>query len=120
MKARAEERIEYSRELVEYLRRGTIDKPGPLDELIDAFAELVQSSAFKFPVVCFYETRHTNFSAVLRTLPRDFAQTEVDKNGHGIVSLTRTSRYRVHLLTCKGCREAFCLPSGGRLSCIGL
>lgn len=88
MGASAEENVEYSRELIEYLHMGTKDRPGPLDELVNAFTELIQSDAFKFPVVCFYETRYTKFSAVLRTLPKDFTQTAVDKNGHGIVSLT--------------------------------
>ncbi len=120
MKARAEENIEYSRELIEYLRRGTVDKPSPLDELIDTFAELIQSDRFKFPVVCFYETRHTKFSAVLRSLPSDIAQAEIDKNGHGIVSLSHNSRYCLHLLTHRGRNEAFRLPSRSRMCCTGL
>ncbi|KAK4038303.1 hypothetical protein C8A01DRAFT_17605, partial [Parachaetomium inaequale] len=95
MSASAEEGVEWCQELVQCLRRGTIDNPSPLDELFETFVELIQSSAFKFPVVCFYETRHTNFSAILRTLPKDFAQTEVDKNGHGIVCLTHLSLYRI-------------------------
>jgi hypothetical protein len=83
-----EEGIEYSRELPEFLRRGTEDDPSPLDELVITFTELISSDASKFPVVCVYETRHTKFSAVTRTLPRDFVQTKVNANGHGIVSLT--------------------------------
>jgi hypothetical protein len=95
MSASTEEGVEWRQELVQYLRGETIDNPSPLDELFETFVELIQSSAFKFPVVCCYETRHTKFSAILRTLPRDFAQTEVDKNGHGIVCLTPISLYRI-------------------------
>jgi hypothetical protein len=94
MSASAEEGAEWSQQLVQCLRRGTMDNPSPSDELFEAFVELIHSTAFKFPVVCCYETRHTKFSAILRTLPRDFAQTtEVNENGHGIVCLTHINLY---------------------------
>jgi len=82
-----EDGIEYSRELPEFLRRGTVDDPSPLDELVTTFTELIHSDDSKFPVVCVYETRHTKFSAAIRTLPRGFVQNKINVNGHGIVSM---------------------------------
>jgi len=88
MSASAQERFESSQELVQLLRSGTTENPSPLDELVNTFVEQIQFGPYKFPIVCFYETRHANFSAVLRTLPADFVQTQVDENGHGIVCMT--------------------------------
>ncbi|KAH6967166.1 hypothetical protein EDB82DRAFT_542181 [Fusarium venenatum] len=75
---------EYNRELMEYLRQGTRESPGPLDDLVQRFSEMIHHEDFKFGKVCFYETRHTNFSAYRKKLPEDYAA-RIDTNGHGIV-----------------------------------
>lgn len=102
MKAQMEENVVYSRELVEYLRSGTMDKPGPLDELVNTFSELIHSDAFKFPLVCFFENRKTDFSAILRNLPSDYVQTVINERGCGYVCFTRIRVYGVYLPTCAG------------------
>jgi hypothetical protein len=116
----AEEGIEYSRELLEYLHTTTVDRPGPLDELVDCFTELIHSDIFRFPVVCFYETRATENGAVLSKLPKDFIQTEVDENGRGIVCLNHVSYSGFHLLTYTGCIKILCMSARNRISRIGL
>ncbi|KAH6957864.1 hypothetical protein BKA56DRAFT_680749 [Ilyonectria sp. MPI-CAGE-AT-0026] len=88
--AAAEEGIQYSTELVSYLAPTTPDVPSPLNELVQRFGEMVAHSDFKIPVVCFYETRHTNFSAYKSRLPKSDAPTEFDGPGSGIV-VTRES-----------------------------
>ncbi|KIL85180.1 ankyrin repeat protein [Fusarium avenaceum] len=75
---------EYNRELMEYLRQGTAQSPGPLDDLVQRFSEMIHHKDFKFGKVCFYETRHTNFSAYRKKLPESYAA-RLDANGHGIV-----------------------------------
>ncbi|RGP63215.1 ankyrin repeat [Fusarium longipes] len=75
---------EYNRELMEYLRQGTTEFPSPLDDLVQRFSEMVHHEDFKFGKVCFYETRHTNFSAYRKKLPKSYAD-QLDANGHGIV-----------------------------------
>ncbi|KAK2612317.1 hypothetical protein QQS21_001743 [Conoideocrella luteorostrata] len=75
---------EYTQELIQYLRRGSPDCPGPLDSLVQRFCEMIRHKNSKFGVVCFYETRHTNFSAKIKRLPKDYAK-KLDANGHGIV-----------------------------------
>lgn len=79
---------EYSKELVEYLKKGSPSAPSPLDEVVQKFTELIAKKAFNLNVVCFYETRHTDFSAKLQSLPEGYRQKELDKNGHGIVCLS--------------------------------
>lgn len=83
--AAAEEGIQYSTELVSYLAPTTPDVPSPLDELVQRFREMVAHSEFKIPIVCFYETRHTNFSAYKSRLPKSDGPTEFDGPGSGIV-----------------------------------
>ncbi|KAM0229693.1 hypothetical protein ACHAPO_009761 [Fusarium lateritium] len=80
---------EYNRELMEYLRQGTPESPGPLDDLVQKFSEMIHHTDFKFGKVCFYETRHTNFSAYRKKLPKDYAA-QLDIDGHGIV-VTKSS-----------------------------
>ncbi|QPC62822.1 hypothetical protein HYE67_005053 [Fusarium culmorum] len=81
---------EYNRELMEYLRQGTAESPGPLDALVQRFAEMIHHEDFKFGQVCFYETRHTNLSAYREKLPKAYAA-RLDPNGHGIVVARRSA-----------------------------
>jgi hypothetical protein len=76
---------EYSKELPQYLRGGNSHQPSPLDEVADKFYEMVKHEAYKFDIVCVYETRHTNFSAKRRKLPKGYAEGELNADGHGIV-----------------------------------
>ncbi|RBR26145.1 uncharacterized protein FIESC28_01036 [Fusarium coffeatum] len=75
---------EYNRELMAYLRPGTIDVPSPLDDLVKDFALLIHNEDYKIGVVCFYETRHTYVSSYIKRLPPSYAS-ELDRDGHGIV-----------------------------------
>ena len=77
---------EHSKELPQYLREGSSHQPSPLDELADKFCELVKYQAYKFDIVCIYETRYINHSAKRRKLPKGYAE-ELDADGHGIVYL---------------------------------
>ncbi|KAJ2986541.1 hypothetical protein NUW58_g4975 [Xylaria curta] len=76
--------FECSQELVEYIR-GASGHRSLLDDLVQRFTEMIHDQAFKFDIVCFYETRHTNFSAILKKLPPEYVQEQIDPNGHGIV-----------------------------------
>ncbi|KAI0855015.1 ARM repeat-containing protein [Xylaria cubensis] len=64
---------EVSNEMVKYLRNSD-DGRRELDELVQRFRELIEQEAFKFPMICFYETRQTDFRKVMRNLPRAFVQ----------------------------------------------
>ncbi|CAG7557861.1 unnamed protein product [Fusarium equiseti] len=75
---------EYNRELMEYLKPGTIDAPSPLDDLVQRFTEMIHHADFSFGKVCFYETRCTDFTPHLRKLPPSYAS-QLDKDGKGIV-----------------------------------
>lgn len=75
---------EYNRELMEYLRQGTAAAPSPLDALVQRFTEMIHHEDFKFGKVCFYETRHTDFSPYRKKLPKNYAD-RLDETGHGIV-----------------------------------
>ncbi|KAF5723137.1 ankyrin repeat [Fusarium mundagurra] len=76
--------LEYNRELMEYLRLGTPEAPGPLESLTQRFSEMIHHQSFKFGKSCFYETRHTNLSAYRSRLPKSYANS-LDDEGHGIV-----------------------------------
>lgn len=77
----------YSRELIEYIRMGTQDKPGPLEEVITRFTELLINDPYRFRIVCFYEQCPTSFFAKLSKLPQSYKQKEIDPNGFGIVCI---------------------------------
>jgi hypothetical protein len=89
---------EHSQELVQYLGRGSEHRSSPLDELVQRFCEMTSHNYFKFKIVCFYETRATNFCAVLKRLPEGYAKGQLDTNGHGIVGL---DQYPTKLLLTK-------------------
>ncbi|KZZ99028.1 Ankyrin repeat protein [Moelleriella libera RCEF 2490] len=77
-------RTEYARELIEYLRPGTPERPSPLDTLRQRFSEMIHNDQYKFDVVCFYETRRSKISARINHLPREYAE-RLDRDGCGIV-----------------------------------
>ncbi|KAI0414058.1 ARM repeat-containing protein [Xylaria grammica] len=62
---------EVSNQMVEYLNNSD-GKRGELDELVQRFRELHLQEAFKFPMICFYETRETDFTKVIDKLPREY------------------------------------------------
>lgn len=79
---------EYNKELIEYLKQGTPESPGPLDDLVQRFTEMIRHSDCNFGIVCFYENRHTDFSAKIKKLELPERYTKnLDKNGHGIVRM---------------------------------
>ncbi|EXU98174.1 ankyrin repeat protein [Metarhizium robertsii] len=77
---------EFTRELIEYLKQGTPELPGPLDQLVQRFSEMIHHRDFNFDKVCFYETRRTDFSAKIKkmTLPESYTK-NLDTKGRGIV-----------------------------------
>lgn len=84
--AKPEDNIQYSRELVQYLKLGTKDHPSPLDNLIHRFQESMNNPKYTIPRASLYELRPTNFAAPLSRLPIDVDQTGVDKHGKALVS----------------------------------
>ncbi|CAI6094164.1 unnamed protein product [Clonostachys chloroleuca] len=76
---------EYSRELVEYLKPGTQERPSPLDELVQQFGEMINNAKFRFKITCAYETRHTNVSAYTDKLPKSYRTKIINATGHAIV-----------------------------------
>lgn len=86
---------EHSRELIQYLRPTSDNVASPLDELVTRFCEMVNHKNFKFGIVCVYETRDTNFSAIRRKLPEGYAEEKLDANGHGIVCLNESQQVLV-------------------------
>ncbi|RYP33044.1 hypothetical protein DL767_004955 [Monosporascus sp. MG133] len=64
---------EASNNLVKYLNSDA-NARGELDELVRLFTEMVYRKQFKFSIVCFYETLPTDFRAILRCLPPEFAE----------------------------------------------
>ncbi|KAI0103386.1 ARM repeat-containing protein [Nemania sp. FL0031] len=63
---------EVSQEMVRYLEN--MDKGGAteLQELVRRFGEMAHSREWKFPIVCFHETHETDFTKVIKNLPRDY------------------------------------------------
>lgn len=76
-----------SRELIQYLRMGTTIEPGPLDQLVDEFTQLVADNQFQFPMTCFFETAPTKHQALIDRFPEGHVQTEIDPDGQDIVRL---------------------------------
>ncbi|CEF78682.1 unnamed protein product [Fusarium graminearum] len=64
---------------------GTPFGGSPLDDLANQFGNLIHSDKYKFPVMCVYETRHTDLSAYKRRLGANFSSMGLDENYHGIV-----------------------------------
>ena len=86
MQAKPDDNIQYSRELIQYLKLGTKDTPSPLDNLIHRFEESIINPKYRIPCASLYETQPTKFAASLLRLPADNGQTTVDKHGEAIVS----------------------------------
>lgn len=74
---------EASDELVDYLRNDASGRR-ELDELVQQFSEMVHKNRFEFSIVCFYETRRTDFTKVIKKLPPEFTQ-DLDGDEAGIV-----------------------------------
>lgn len=83
--AAEEQGIQYNKELITYLQLGSVDSPGPLDQLVARFTEMVADDKFRIPIACFYETAHTQHGALLKKLPEGYEQTSISPHGHGIV-----------------------------------
>jgi hypothetical protein len=100
---------EVSDGLVDYLRKDDNGRKD-LDELVQLFCEMISNNEFKFPMLCFYETRTTDFTKVLRKLPPEFAR-EVDSAKSGIVS-PRIIMNVLQTLIQVACSTTFSLPPG--------
>jgi hypothetical protein len=90
----ADAATEYNRELIDYLRPGTRDAPSPLQDLIERFTYMIRQKDFNFGIICFYETRDTDFSPYKNKLSPSYAG-HLNENGHGIVSQTLVSLIRL-------------------------
>lgn len=81
--------VEANGELLKYLLDETTRSGrGELDGVVQRFTQMIVHNNFKFPIVCYYETRTTNFKALVKDLgklPKGFAKT-LDSNGNGVVS----------------------------------
>ncbi|EWG36099.1 hypothetical protein FVEG_00256 [Fusarium verticillioides 7600] len=86
-RASPEENVQYSMELVQYLKRGTDDNPSPLDDLMHRFDASMENAKFKIPRAELYETLPAQFAGPLSRLsPEEVNKlTEIDKHGEGIV-----------------------------------
>ncbi|KAF5716504.1 ankyrin repeat [Fusarium globosum] len=86
-RANPEENVQYSMELVQYLKRGTDDNPSPLDDLMHRFYASMDNEMFKIPRAELYETLPAKFAGPLSRLsPEDVDKlTAIDKHGEGIV-----------------------------------
>ncbi|RBR17952.1 hypothetical protein FVER53590_00256 [Fusarium verticillioides] len=86
-RASPEEKVQYSMELVQYLKRGTDDNPSPLDDLMHRFDASMENAKFKIPRAELYETLPAQFAGPLSRLsPEEVNKlTEIDKHGEGIV-----------------------------------
>jgi hypothetical protein len=70
-----------SRELVQYLRSGSRENPGPLDDLVQTFCLMMTNGDTKIDFVCFYETEPTRFSAVGEKIPDCDIKRELEDSG---------------------------------------
>lgn len=74
---------EGSEHLVEYLNND-VNARESLDELVRLFTEMVFRKQFNFSIICFHETLPTDFRAVVKNLPPEFAE-RLGDNKTGIV-----------------------------------
>ncbi|KAG5760817.1 hypothetical protein H9Q72_011078 [Fusarium xylarioides] len=86
-RANPEENVQYSMELVQYLRKGTDDNPSPLDDLIHRFDASMENAKFKIPRAELYETLPAQFAGPLSRLsPEDVDRlAAIYIHGEGIV-----------------------------------
>lgn len=89
----------YSPRLVEYLQGGCGNR-SLLDELGQRFSEMIRLKSLNFKIVCFYETKATNYGAMLKKLPSNWEQDKfvkslIDPNGWGVVRLSYTITIKV-------------------------
>ncbi|KLO81075.1 uncharacterized protein LW93_4648 [Fusarium fujikuroi] len=86
-KANLEDNIQYSMELVQYLKEGTDDNPSPLDDLVHRFKESIHNPKFRIPCGYLYETQPAQYAGPLSRLTSEHrkSQTVIDKHGQGIV-----------------------------------
>ncbi|KAI1125082.1 hypothetical protein F5Y10DRAFT_268422 [Nemania abortiva] len=77
------EGTEANGELVKYLREDTTCGRGELDDIVQRFMKVVSQDSYKFPIVCFYETRKTQVGALVKRIndvPEAFRKT-IDSGG---------------------------------------
>ena len=81
--------LECSPQLLQYLRpdgRSDADGgPSPLNEMVHRFTEIMNNLGLQPKIVCFYETRQTDFAAHLKHLPP--GQVKINVSGHAVVIL---------------------------------
>ncbi len=98
---------EVSSSLVNHLKNDE-DERRQLDDLVQEFCELAASEEVKFRIICFYETRRSDFSKILDKLPRNFVAAQVNTGTEGIVSFqSNRMNLIVPLLTLEAGTEAF-------------
>ncbi|OBS22687.1 hypothetical protein FPOA_09019 [Fusarium poae] len=92
-RADPDKNIQYSMELVQYLKEGTRDVPSPLDDLMRRFQESMKNPKFRIPEVSLYETQPAQNAGPLSRLSLEDRenQTTIDRNGQGIVVSQRSA-----------------------------
>ncbi|KAF5595993.1 ankyrin repeat [Fusarium pseudocircinatum] len=86
-RANPEDNIQYSMELVQYLKEGTDDQPSPLGYFVDRFQQSIHNPKYRIPCGYLYETQPAQYAGPLSRLSPEHrnSQTVIDKDGQGIV-----------------------------------
>ncbi|KAF4334317.1 ankyrin repeat [Fusarium beomiforme] len=81
-RADPKEDIQYSMELVQYLKEGIDDSPSPLDDLMHRFQESINNSKHRIPCGHLYETQPAQHAGPLSRLSLEErnSQTVIDQN----------------------------------------
>jgi phosphatidylglycerophosphatase A len=75
--------------LMKYMNNND-DERFHLDEVVDVFCEMAANESLKIPIMCFYETRCTDFSKIIHMLSEE-EKDKLGKSSTGIVSIVSTS-----------------------------
>ncbi|KAF5563845.1 ankyrin repeat [Fusarium napiforme] len=86
-RAKPEDNVQYSMELVQYLKEGTADQPSPLGYFVDRFEQSIRNPMYRIPCGYLYETEPAQYAGPLSRLTPEHrnSQTVIDKDGQGIV-----------------------------------
>lgn len=79
----------YSNVLLQYMAKGDSETPGPLDELMQEFTQMLAHTGFKIPTVCFYENAPTSHKSTFQKLPKEVSEGHYEENAEGIVCALR-------------------------------
>lgn len=72
--------------MLQYLRQGSMHDPSELDELVTNFQSLITHRAFKFDIICAYETLTTKTSAYKKRLGDKYEEFARERPAEFVVS----------------------------------